>query len=53
MDEAFECLDAPIQRVAAKDVPIPYNERLENAVLPNTSDVVEAVRTVGLPARVV
>lgn len=32
--EAFERLDAPIQRVAAKDTPVPYGPELENLMLP-------------------
>ena len=33
--EIFDELDAPIQRVSQEDVPMPYNEALEQAVLPN------------------
>jgi len=43
-DQAFEWLDAPIRRVAAKDVPCPYNWFLEEVVLPQTADVVAALR---------
>jgi len=32
----FDELDAPIMRVSQEDVPMPYNERLEQAVLQNT-----------------
>jgi pyruvate/2-oxoglutarate/acetoin dehydrogenase E1 component len=45
-EEAFDYLDAPIQRVAGKNVPVPYNEALERAALPGKEDVVEAVRRV-------
>ena len=41
--EAFERLDAPIQRVAAKDAPVPYGPELENAMLPQESDIVNAL----------
>ena len=41
--EVFERLDAPVQRVAAKDTPVPYGPRLEAAMLPQESDVVAAL----------
>ncbi len=41
--EVFERLDAPIQRVAAKDTPVPYGPELENAMLPQEKDVVTAL----------
>ncbi len=41
--EAFERLDAPVQRVAAKDTPVPYGPELENAMLPQESDIVKAL----------
>jgi 2-oxoisovalerate dehydrogenase E1 component beta subunit len=41
---AFEWLDAPVRRVAAHDVPLPYAPALEDFVLPQTSDVVRAAR---------
>lgn len=42
-DQAFTRLDAPVKRVAAKDAPIPYAPGLENAILPQTSDIVTAL----------
>ena len=43
--EAFEYLDAPIQRVAAPDVPsFPYSPTLEDALLPGPADIVRAAR---------
>ncbi|HIN03221.1 MAG TPA: tungsten formylmethanofuran dehydrogenase [Candidatus Marinimicrobia bacterium] len=42
-DKYFEYLDGPIRRVAAKDSPVPYNWFLEEKVLPQTSDVAEAI----------
>ena len=41
---AFEWLDAPILRVTAADVPLPYSPPLEDYVLPQTNDIVKAVR---------
>ena len=41
---AFEWLDAPIKRVAAHDVPLPYAPQLEDFVLPQTADIVRAAR---------
>ena len=45
-DILFDYLDAPIKRVAAKDVPIPFAPPLEDYVLPKISDVIEAARAV-------
>ncbi len=41
---AFEWLDAPVLRVTAVDVPLPYAPALEDYVLPQTSDIIRAVR---------
>lgn len=41
---AFWDLDAPVQRIAAAEVPIPYAKHLEEAALPSVADVVDAVR---------
>jgi 2-oxoisovalerate dehydrogenase E1 component beta subunit len=41
---AFEWLDAPVLRVTAADVPLPYSPPLEDYVLPQTNDIVKAVR---------
>jgi 2-oxoisovalerate dehydrogenase E1 component beta subunit len=43
-ETCFEWLDAPILRVTAADVPLPYSPPLEDYVLPQTSDIVRAVR---------
>ncbi|MCX8044429.1 MAG: alpha-ketoacid dehydrogenase subunit beta [Desulfobacterota bacterium] len=45
-EELFEHLDAPVLRVAAKDVPIPFSPVLEKFVLPQAEDILNAVRTV-------
>lgn len=42
--EAFNFLDAPMERVTGADVPMPYAEELERAALPQVEDVVAAVR---------
>jgi pyruvate dehydrogenase E1 component beta subunit len=44
--EMFDSLDAPILRVAQEDVPMPYNERLEKAVLPSAEKLIAAVKKV-------
>jgi pyruvate/2-oxoglutarate/acetoin dehydrogenase E1 component len=43
MEEAFDYLDAPVQRVACKDVPIPCTPSGIEAVYPSADDVVAAV----------
>jgi pyruvate dehydrogenase E1 component beta subunit len=45
-EAAFDYIDAPIQRVAQKEVPLPYNRRLEQAALPQVEDVIKAVEEV-------
>jgi pyruvate dehydrogenase E1 component beta subunit len=42
----FDALDAPVLRVAQEDVPMPYNERLEKAVLPSAEKLIAAVHKV-------
>jgi acetoin:2,6-dichlorophenolindophenol oxidoreductase subunit beta len=44
--DLFDYLDAPVLRVAAKDVPMPFSPRLESFVLPKAEDVIRAVRQV-------
>jgi 2-oxoisovalerate dehydrogenase E1 component len=43
-DELFSWLDAPIKRVASKDVWVAYAPRLEEAILPQPQDVLDAIR---------
>lgn len=43
-EEAIGYLDAPIVRMATKNVPFPYNPDLEQFILPTAEDVVEAVQ---------
>jgi pyruvate dehydrogenase E1 component beta subunit len=45
-EQAFDYLDAPVIRVAQKEVPLPYNRALEQSALPQPADVVAAVRKV-------
>ena len=45
-EEAFDYVDAPIQRVAQKEVPLPYNQNLEQLALPQVDDVIKAVKEV-------
>jgi len=42
-EQAFDHLDAPIQRVTGGDVPMPYSKRLEQAAIPHEEHVVKAV----------
>jgi pyruvate dehydrogenase E1 component beta subunit len=46
MEQAFDYLDAPIARVAGKDVPMPYAANLEKLALPSAAEVVEAAKAV-------
>jgi hypothetical protein len=45
-ETSFAWLDAPVLRVTAHDVPLPYAPQLEDFVLPQTTDIVRAARTV-------
>ena len=45
-EEAFDYVDAPIRRVAQTEVPLPYNQALEQMALPQVADVVKAVKEV-------
>ena len=40
-ESAFDHLDAPVERVATMDTPMPYNARLERAALPSAADIVK------------
>ena len=43
---AFDWLDAPVERLGAIEVPMPYNEKLERAVIPSQSTIIDAVHRV-------
>lgn len=45
-DEAFDYVDAPIKRVAQKEVPLPYNRTMEQSALPQEADIIQAVKEV-------
>jgi pyruvate dehydrogenase E1 component beta subunit len=45
-EECLDFVDAPIQRVAQKEVPLPYNRDLEQLALPQVEDVIRAVKEV-------
>lgn len=42
--DAFDYLDAPVERVGSKEVPLPYAKNLEQSALPWPKDVVAAVK---------
>jgi len=46
MADAFDYLDAPVERVTGKDVPMPYAANLEKLALPSVAEVVEAAKAV-------
>jgi pyruvate dehydrogenase E1 component beta subunit len=46
MEESFDWLDAPLRRVAGKDVPLPYAANLERLAVPQVEDIVAAAREV-------
>ncbi len=41
-EQAFDHLDAPVQRVTGADVPMPYSKRMEQAAIPHSEHVVSA-----------
>jgi pyruvate dehydrogenase E1 component beta subunit len=43
-DKGFDSLDAPIKRLTASDVPIPFSPPMEKFVLPNDAKIVAAVK---------
>ncbi|MDX2161955.1 MAG: alpha-ketoacid dehydrogenase subunit beta [bacterium] len=45
-EAAFDYMDAPIKRVSAMDVPLPYAKEIELMALPNAQKVVDAVKEV-------
>ncbi len=45
-ERCFDHLDAPIMRVTAKDIPAPYAKNLIAHYMPQTQDVIDAVKAV-------
>ena len=45
-DELFDHLDAPVRRVAALDTPVAYCPDLEEAILPQSADVLKAIKDI-------
>ena len=45
-DELFEELDAPVRRIAATDTFCAYQPKLEDAILPQTEDIIRAVNDI-------
>lgn len=46
MEQAFDWLDAPVVRVGAPEMPVPYNDRLERDYMPDARDIAAAIETV-------
>jgi len=44
MEECFDYLDAPVQRISSKDVPLPYAANLEELTLPSVEDIVQRAK---------
>ena len=45
-EAAFDWLDAPVARIGAPEMPVPYNDRLERQYIPDARRIAEAVKTV-------
>ncbi|MBX7236462.1 MAG: alpha-ketoacid dehydrogenase subunit beta [Caldilineales bacterium] len=45
-EHAFDYLDAPIERVGAMDIPIPYSKPLEDEALPGVKHILDGIRKV-------
>lgn len=46
MEKAFDYLDAPVTRVNAKDVPLPYAVNLEKMALPSVEEIISTAKSV-------
>ena len=42
--KAFKYLDAPIERVTGVDVPMPYAQKLEQAIMPGPGTIIKAIK---------
>lgn len=45
-EDAFDWLDAPVERLGALEMPMPYNDKLERAVMPTAAAIVDAARRI-------
>jgi pyruvate dehydrogenase E1 component beta subunit len=45
-EQAFDYADAPVRRVAQKEVPLPYNRTLEQMAIPQVEDIIQAAKEV-------
>jgi pyruvate dehydrogenase E1 component beta subunit len=45
-EKAFDALKAPVKRVAAPDIPVPFSKPLEDFYLPNENDLIQAVKSI-------
>jgi pyruvate dehydrogenase E1 component beta subunit len=45
-ERAFDYLDAPVKRVSAADVPVPYAKNLEQLAIPDVAHIIAAVKEV-------
>ncbi len=45
-EKGLDLLDAPIVRLGARNVPMPYNDKLELATIPSRDDIMAAIRSV-------
>ncbi|MBN1562439.1 MAG: alpha-ketoacid dehydrogenase subunit beta [Anaerolineae bacterium] len=45
-NECFDWMDAPVQRVAAMDIPLPYSREIELAALPSPAKIIKAVKEI-------
>ena len=45
-EEAFSYLKAPVKRVTAPDIPVPFSPPLEQFYIPNENQLIEAVKSI-------
>jgi 2-oxoisovalerate dehydrogenase E1 component len=45
MEKAFDWLDAPVTRVGALDIPMPFNDSLESQVIPDQQTIIDAINS--------
>ena len=46
IEKGLDLLDAPIARLGASNVPMPYNDKHELAIIPSRDDIMAAIRSV-------